>query len=220
MFADCKGTAASQRAAGSSSCCCCGCCSPACPTASTCTPLPRLHVRNDQLLTQLAAQQPFLNAFGALGFGPYNAANATGYSGLTYQRPAIKRSELAEVRATSDLNVLGRDVVVLTEPSGAPPLAALSTFDPSQCSICSPLLFFTYTRAGAEYEFAAVQPLRRCANDSRWREYILAKAMSLAKDEVCIVPARHIYDRLRPLAHFNGATLEKSAHTVHVATFM
>jgi hypothetical protein len=144
---------------------------------------------------------------------------AEGYSSLSFVRPLLHQSEVAELKVSPALNALGRDFVVLKEADGAAPLAALMTFDPCKCNIASPLAFFGYRSGGNEYHLAAMQPLRRRVDASTWNEYLFAKPMTLEPGGVFIVPIDLVYDRLRPLCHFLP-NLKVCTKTVHLATFM
>ena len=181
-------------------------------------PVTRMHYRSHVQLDALALTAAFAAAFTALGLGPFVRAQAVGFSSLTFVRPTNHHREEAELIASPAVDVLGRDMIILTEANGAAPLAAIRSFDPSRCRVVSPLCFFSYQKDGA-YECAAVQPLQRCANQSSWNEYPITKPMVLVPGAVMIVPIAHVYDRLRPLKFFKRKTYVQSTDTVHLATY-
>ena len=102
-------------------------------------------------------------------------------------------------------------------------MAQILSFDPCKCRMASPLAFFSYRHGGTVHELAAVQPLRRHTDGSKWRENIFAKPMTLAFNEVEFVLIRHVYDRLRPMWHpmKSASSVHKmSTQTVHLATYL
>ena len=97
--------------------------------------------------------------------------------------------------------------------SGAP-LQALATYNPAAARVATPLAFFTYGPAARPY--VAVQLHKPAA--WRWDEYTFLKPMTLdaAAGGVAVVPLAHLYDRLRPLPHWERRARAPSRTTVHV----
>jgi len=185
-------------------------------------PLPRFYMSNNTALEALATLEAFKVAFEKLNLGSFDKSVAQGFTSLTYERPSRFNREPAELKHSPRLNKLGRDIVVLTNEDGSPPLEALSTFDPSQCRVCSPLIFLSYSVGATTHMLAAMQPLQRHSNDSTWNEYMYCKPMTLVRGKVELVFIRHIYDRLRPLLHFvqSGSSCVPSDDTVHLTTYL
>ena len=118
----------------------------------------------------------------------------------------------AQVLHSTRVGALGRDVVLLANADGSAPRQALAAYDPAAARIATPLAFFAYGPAAVP--FVAAQLHQPAAY--RWDEYTYLKPMELVAGSVVVLPLSHLYDKLRPLPHWERGRRTPSKSTVHV----